>query len=210
MDLQEAWNVIVAAVLSVGGAGAIIIAISSWLGRIWATHIQEKDRKNYQAELEKLKASYINDLEAKKRDYEKDKILFARYTEHQFKLYNDLYRSLYDLKIVADKLWEKAMEANLQDFSKQLSETTIILEKSILLIEDKHYERLSELLDKFSSYKIGKEKLIDLRNHSTYSPRDEKTIRDTIEINNKYREEYSNIIKQIGILFKRQIKIGEN
>ncbi|WP_017689853.1 hypothetical protein, partial [Paenibacillus sp. PAMC 26794] len=198
------------AVFSVGGAGAIILGVSNWLGKIWATRIQEKDRKNYQEDLEKLKASYLNDLEAKKAELEKSKILFARYSEHQFKLYNDLYRSLYELKIVADRLWERAGRATLQDFSKQLSKTKETLEKSMLLIEDRHYERLSELLDKFSEYKIGKEKLIDLRNRPTSNFRDEEAIRDVIRNNSKYKEEYSDLIKQIGILFKRQIKLVED
>lgn len=209
MTFKDAISIIGTTFLAVGGAGGIILGISSWLGKLWAIRIQEKDRQKYQKELEELKANYINDLEEKKAELEKNKILFNRYTENQFALYTDLYGSLYDLKIVADRLWERAEYNALKEFSEQLNKTIITLEKSVLLIEDKHYEQLSELFDRFANYRIGKTELINLRNKpgNNFIVHNED-IRQVIRNNSIYKEEYTSLIKEIGVLFKKQISWG--
>ncbi|MCP1425448.1 putative phosphohydrolase [Paenibacillus xylanexedens] len=208
MIFQDILKISGSILASIGGASIIILGCSSWLGKIWAARIQEKDKQQYQKELEELKANYVRDLEEKKSELEKRKILFNRYTENQFILYNDLYRSLYDLKIVGDRLWERAGKTNLKNFSQQLSKTKDSLEKSILLIEDNHYEQLTELLEAFSNYQIGKTRLIDLRNKPVDNYMDEEEISRIIRRNNIDRENYSSLIKEIGILFKKQIKLG--
>ncbi|HSH79207.1 MAG TPA: hypothetical protein VLA19_11835 [Herpetosiphonaceae bacterium] len=60
---QTVWTVAGAIVLTVGGAGAIIIGISSWLGRIWADRLQQQVSAKYAHELEGLKSRYAVELE---------------------------------------------------------------------------------------------------------------------------------------------------
>lgn len=52
------WDILYAAggilFSSLGGA-AIVLALSSWLGKVWANRILESDRKRYNSELEALK-----------------------------------------------------------------------------------------------------------------------------------------------------------
>lgn len=40
-----------------GGAAVLILALSSWLGRVWASRILEHDRNRYAAEIEQLRTT---------------------------------------------------------------------------------------------------------------------------------------------------------
>lgn len=52
MSVEDVVKIAVSVVASLGGGSVIIWAVSSWLGRIWANRILEKDRLRYQKGLE--------------------------------------------------------------------------------------------------------------------------------------------------------------
>jgi len=91
MDISDIFKISGAILGSVGGAAVIIVGLSTWLGKVWANRIFEKDKLRYTSELEKVK----NDL---KRETEKHNFVFSLYFEGQFKLYNDLWLSLSELQ----------------------------------------------------------------------------------------------------------------
>jgi hypothetical protein len=209
MTFEDVFKIITAVLTSIGGASILLFGLSSWLGKVWANRILEKDRLNYNRTFEAIKSGYSQDLEEKKAELEKSKSLYFRYSEHQFNLYTELYRSLYDLKIAADTLWEIADFIKLKNFSKQLNNTITIVEKSILLIEDEHYTRLTGLLDAFANYRIGKTELIKFRNMNAHTQRVEtEDILQVIDSNRIIKERYTEFIQEIGMLFKRQIRNG--
>ena len=56
MTVEDVVKIAISVVASLGGGSVIIWAFSSWLGKIWANRILEKDRLRYQKELEAIKA----------------------------------------------------------------------------------------------------------------------------------------------------------
>src|SRR4051794_8616710 len=44
-------------VLALGGGGAIVVALSAWLGRVWADRLMQKQQAEHEAKLEELRAS---------------------------------------------------------------------------------------------------------------------------------------------------------
>jgi hypothetical protein len=52
------WSTAAAVVLSLGGGGVIVIALSSWLGKVWASRIAEAERARFSRDIE----GYKNDL----------------------------------------------------------------------------------------------------------------------------------------------------
>ena len=70
MDSSAIWNVARAIMLSVGGAGALLFFLSSWLGKVWASRILEQDKQKYARELESLRRSFQHDLETLKAQLE--------------------------------------------------------------------------------------------------------------------------------------------
>ncbi len=57
-----------------------------------------------------------------------------RYNSKQFELYNELWSSLIELKILADDLWDMATGKKLKNFSMKIYNAKISIEKSSLLI----------------------------------------------------------------------------
>lgn len=64
MPVSEASQIALTILGSVGTAGAIVFALSSWLGKVWANRLMDKERHEYGLELTKLRA----DLESKNQE----------------------------------------------------------------------------------------------------------------------------------------------
>jgi len=79
MNWNEIFQIISGVLISVGGAGAIIWKLSSYLGKIWAEKHLESIKKEYQKEIE----SYRAQLDMLKK-------ISLRYSGQQFKLYTKL------------------------------------------------------------------------------------------------------------------------
>lgn len=209
-DIKIALEWLGAIVVSVGGTSVIVIALAKWFGDRLANKLLEKDKAKYQEELEGLKTKYQTELETKKTELEKSKTIFLRYTEHQFNLYNDLWKSLCDLKHIGEELWERAEIQKLKDFSKQLKTTKLTVEKSAILIEDNHYKDLIKILDNFGKFEFGKMTLISLRYRQAheldnYGVNDGE-IRRFIDRNRQTKQEFVSLVDKLSNEFKRQIK----
>ena len=220
-DLKTVLEWFGAIVISLGGTGAIVIGLAKWFGDRLATKFFEKEKHRYQQELEtlkttnlkeleKVKNSYQQILEAKKLELEKQKIMFLRYREHQFTLYNDLWKSLCDLKHIAEELWEVAEPLKLKKFSEQLRDTKLTVEKSALLIEDGHYSNLIEILNQFGQFEIGKLTLITLRNRKNDELQQygvtKEGIRGLINQNGQIKIRFVQMVGDLSSTFKRQIR----
>ncbi len=196
MNWDEVFQIVSGILISVGGAGAIIWKLSSYLGEIWAKRHLESLKKEYQKEIE----SYKSHLDVFKE-------ASLRYSGQQFNLYNNLWHSLYALKLTANILWEEANEQNLKKFSQQLKKTIDEVEKSYLFIEENHYQELKELLEQFSKYQFGKTKLIQVYKRKGIQI-DTQEIDRWIRHNRERKEEYEQLIDKIKKDLKRQIKGG--
>lgn len=199
MNWNEFFQIISGVIISVGGAGAIIWKLSSYLGEIWAKRHLESIKKEYQKEIETYKTQ-LNMI----------KETALRYSGQQFELYSKLWHSLCDLKSTADMLWTTANEENLRKFSQQLKNTIDEVEKSYLFLEESHYTELSELLDTFKNYEIGKKKLVQL--YMGVGSREQQVndyeIRELIEHNRERKQRYELLVKEIGDNLKKQIRGG--
>ena len=209
-DIKLALEWLGAIVISVGGTSAIVIGLAKWFRDRLANKLLEKDKAKYQKELEGLKTKYQNELETKKTELEKSKSMFLRYSEHQFNLYNELWKSLCDLKNIGEELWERAEIQKVKDFSKQLKTTKLTVEKSALLIEDNHFKDLIKILDNFGKFEFGKMTLISLRNRQAHELENngvnEGEVRRVIDQNRHTKQEFVSLVANLSIEFKRQIK----
>ncbi len=209
-DIKLALEWLGAILISVGGTSAIVIGLAKWFGDRLANKLLEKDKAKYREELEGLKTKYQTELETKKTELEKSKSIFLRYSEHQFNLYNELWKSLCDLNHIGEVLWERAEIQKVKDFSKQLKTTKLTVEKSALLIEDNHYKDLIKILDNFGKFEFGKMTLISLRNRQAHELENygvnEVEIRRVIDQNRKTKQEFVSLVDNLATEFKRQIK----
>jgi len=76
-----------------------------------------------------------------------------------------------------------------------------------LLIENNHYQRLRDLIDRFGQFQFGKTRLMDLLNDSIYQLNlNEDEIESTIEQNRTVKEDYLHLLSEIETYFKDQIR----
>ena len=77
MEWEVVFKVITASVASIGVGGAIIFALSSWLGKVWASRILESERHKYAGDLEKTKRD-LDVLKETTLRFQNDKLLTYR------------------------------------------------------------------------------------------------------------------------------------
>jgi hypothetical protein len=203
MTWDDAFKIASSILVSIGGGAAI----TSLLGKIWVEKILSSDRDKYNRQLEKLKSDLSSDIEKLKNQLALKLDISKRFSEKQFYLYNDLWSSLCDLRIAGNNLWESATKAKLKKFAEQLKKTEDQILRSSLLIENNHYQRLRDLIDRFGQFQFGKTRLMDLQNDSIYqSNLNEDEIKSTIEQNRTVKEDYLHLLSEIETYFKDQIR----
>jgi len=193
--LKSFWTLIRDFIAPIGGLGAIIGFIANWWASRIAERISNKEKAQHEQELERLKTQL-----------ELTKTMVARYSEQQFIVYNQLWSSLYDLRVAGDKLWERANEANLRNFARQLKTTTTSVEKGGLFIEDEHYRQLHRILEIFSNYETGKKRLIEIRENDYVGEYEAHQITE----NRNILEEYIELISVIRKSFRNQLNVHAN
>jgi hypothetical protein len=152
MEWEDIFKIITGLLVSLGGAGAIILGFSKFIGELFAKRYEQK-----------IRASFQNDINTYQSQLDILKQTTLRYSDKQFELYSILWSSLHDLKVLADELWVEASSRNMERFVRQLKKTKNEIEKASLFIENTHYERLSDTLSQFGNYQIGKLLLVDYR-----------------------------------------------
>lgn len=184
---------------------AFIIGILAW----WSKSCTDKKLKEYNIELENYKFKNQNDLETVKSDLALNLEISKRYSLEQFKLYNELWMSLYDLKIRGDKLWEVASINNVKSFAEQLKRTENQIDRHSLLIEDQHYSNLKNLINNFNQFKFGKTTLVELRKNNSSNDNSDITldqVNAVINQNKELKDKYSSLLVLLKEDFKRQIR----
>jgi hypothetical protein len=194
--------------ISSGGASIAIVALSRWIGDLWMKRILQDEKAQHDIALteyrNQLEATKATLLEEYKNQLETARINLTRFHDSQFPLYNALWQSLHDLKLAGDKLWEKADEENLNLFTERLTNTETMINKNILLIEDKDLEQLKSLINAFWNFQIGKKTLTEILNLSVKISEEE--IEETISSNRQIREQYNALIFDIAKSFKAHLR----
>lgn len=197
MDWESAWKIVGTAVMSVGGAGAIIAAVTKYA----ANHLSEKMLKKYDAKLSKDLEQYKHELELETEKYRKKSENLNFVTQKQYDTEHSAYQALFDnivkfsrctsaLYPVFEPAYaneEEKRERNRQKYNAYVdayNEFSYILEKYAPFIPETHYDMFVEIRDMareigcmYDFYKIytepgfSKEALQDTR-ENTYKTAD--------------------------------------
>src|SRR5882724_12953995 len=210
MTFEEVWKIAAAILVSLGGAGSVVLGLSNYFGKVWADRLMEADRAKHNSVLEQLKTQYAKDLEDYRARASISIAQIERYNIRQFEIYGSLWAALYDLKLVADKLWEEATKETLLEFTNQRQTTAGIIHKGSLFLKEEDYDRLKELLKDFGSFLIGKTKLINIRsdnefNHVYIPGQADQQILE----NRQYKDQYDNLIEKIRSSFVAHLSESE-
>lgn len=87
MSWNDAWQLGMTVLVSLGGGSLIVFSMSSWLGKVWANRIAQEDRVKYQNQIE-------HEI-AKLREYT-DKTVFVHRVQFdtEFNAYKEIWKEL--------------------------------------------------------------------------------------------------------------------
>jgi hypothetical protein len=78
MTPRDIFSLAAAIIASLGGGAVLVLALSSWLGKVWANRILEGDKAKYAQALEDLKSRYLRDTEKYKTSLKKSEFIFEK------------------------------------------------------------------------------------------------------------------------------------
>ncbi|PKA25331.1 hypothetical protein [Leptospira levettii] len=156
MNLEEIKQITITIITAFGGLTAFTIGFGAWYAKILSEKMIEKEKLKNSLEIEQLKASL-------QLNFQKQSFSYAIFHETQFKIYNELWVSLTDLRVNMDKLWEDVTNHTLQLFVRSLKRAKDSIINSALLIDEDHYIEFLKLINHFENYYVGKETLLNLR-----------------------------------------------
>lgn len=204
IDMEEIFKIsgaILASVILGGGVVAVLVRfLANWISKRTLDYYNNK----HESDLEKLKTDYSEALAKTNHELEKAERRHFLYSQSQFELYNSLWKQLIYTKRLADSLWKKADPQSLPSFADQIGQTKHVIEENMLLIEEEHYNNLIDLMEEFENFKVGKQKLVELRQSSA----DEiianiQDVSEMIKKNGNCKERYDNLVTQIGTSFRQ-------
>jgi hypothetical protein len=97
MTTQQAMEIAQAVLLAVGGGGLIVLALSSWLGKVWATRLMDRERREHDREMASLSAELRRQVDTQLANSRNELDIFK---EKHLKAHADklsIYRAAIDL-----------------------------------------------------------------------------------------------------------------
>ncbi len=169
---------IVGAVLfSIASGGAVVFALSSWLGKVWANRILEAEKNKYARDLETLKAEFqlqIKRAEIKAGAYQKDanvavtKLHKALSTAHSScYVFAEMCPTIVRYRPGTDEL----LRHHLKHSSDALNELYSTLSESALLLSDDLYSRIEEFQKKLWDLRRAMSDSVDTGTHEVLTNR---------------------------------------
>lgn len=190
MTWEDILKLFLSMLVSVGGASFLILALSNWLGKIWAKRINDE----YKASLDKEIEFYKSELERARNDYQ-------RFASKKFMIIEETWLAMHSM---VDEM--PIYNLNDKDYVKYLSETINVITKYCKVINRNSLffsDAIQKLLNDYVSacsdvtYSASEE----LKGSSMKS----EEIKKIIKIIYKKSIEREDILKMIKLEFKKEL-----
>jgi len=167
MSTNDIWSLTQAIFLAVGGAGAIIFGLSSFLSKVWAERILEKEKQAYTKELEDIRhrsSELITQLQA---SVDRAQYVNRATFDREFDTYRETWGKVVDLRAavtslrpIMDYVDPKQTEEDrkierLKRFQESLSPFWEVYEKNRPFLPEKIYAACSDLVDLTHGEAVG-------------------------------------------------------
>lgn len=199
---MSAGEIIITVIGAAGGSGILVAGLGALLGKVWATRIQESDKAKFSQALERLRS-----------DLELARVQRQRISEAQFKLYNEVWFHLQDLKLIGDQLWNRATLENVKALHAALSNAHLAVNRGRLILAESHYQDLMRVLSEFDKYELGKTRLIEIRNEqeleASFNIDAGTGIREQIAANSAVRERYEALLGEVVDHFRSELGLAD-
>lgn len=146
MTTQNIIEMVAGVIVSIGGGGVIVFALSSWLGKVWANRLMQNEKAEHARALEALRNQLTNETESYKVKLRKSEFIFEK--EYQAASeFVSLRRSFLPNFSNPHMDWEDACKRIASNFEK--------IENQLDSYLSKHGAILTEEIRDFISYAEG-------------------------------------------------------
>lgn len=183
MNYTDILKVVATALASVTSAGIVILALSAWLGKVWAARILEQDRAKYTEILEQLR------VEGQKR------VLVHRVQfETEFEAYREVWQTVANIVVTALRLRpildsidptiteEERQKQRLEQFADAVNrflETSRKYHPFLAPVVDEEINKLFRLVQKERvQYQYGGEDVVGIEKYWTTQKENAEAIQD--------------------------------
>ncbi|MDD3066720.1 MAG: hypothetical protein PHO48_02715 [Candidatus Gracilibacteria bacterium] len=146
MSIKEVFEIALAVIASLGGGGFLVFALSSWLGKVWASRILESEKQEYKKEIEK----YKKELEVLSI---RDKIKFSELHKLQTEAIRVLYRNLVELGnltaevVISDECESKELSISLESLNKKIDMIKTYFDRNEILFSERICKLVGNLIN---------------------------------------------------------------
>lgn len=194
--MKEIFNIAVAIILSLGGSGAVLIGLSSWLGKIWADRILQSEKQKYSLEIEEYKNKLDKQLNLLNSSIDKSIFVTKLQYDKEFSIYLEIWGSLSECVISTKALYpkyenvftdeekqEEYKEKKWKRFVENYNEYSNVILKYAPFYEEKLYEGFIKLRNLcMGQANLFKTYEFDVKYNATYAmARDTKMSGETFD-----------------------------
>lgn len=105
--LGEVFQVAGAIIASVGGSGVILLGLSSWLGKVWASRILENEKRDHAIEIEDFKSRLNKEITVVNSIIDKSVHVTKLQYDKEFLIYLEIWEKLANCVISTKNLYPK-------------------------------------------------------------------------------------------------------
>ena len=95
--MKQVFEVAGAMIFSLGGGAAIVFALSSWLGKVWANRILEKEKAEHSKEIEYYKSELNKELNRINAMQDKALHISKGQYDYEYKIYQEIWGALQNI-----------------------------------------------------------------------------------------------------------------
>lgn len=189
------FQVIASVLLSIGGGGAIVFGLSSFLAKVWANRILEAEKAAHAEEIQKFKQKLDVELAAIKASNDKAVYITKSQYDKEFEIYMNIWECFIELRFATERLYPEGVENSptdddalkkfndkkMDDFSKAYDKFIVLIRKFGPFYKKEFYDEFEEIREIcYKVFRIFKRYNFDKYNNTTYT-----LVKDTMNITPK-------------------------
>ncbi len=162
--MEQIFEVAAAMLASLGGGTAILFGLSSWLGKVWANRILEKEKVEHNKEIEHYKSELSRELTRIGKIQDKELYISKAQYDNEYKIYQEIWGKMHECIKLTKFLYayrkndmldyvneeEKIIREKNDNFQNAFNEYLTVIEKYAPFYKYEFYEKFIDVRKKCS------------------------------------------------------------
>lgn len=107
---MEAIELAAALITGLGGGGAIVFGLSSWIGKVWANRILEKEKAEHSKEIEHYKSELNKELQRVNAIQDKALYISKAQYDNEYRIYQEIWEKMFNCVMHTKMLYPQGLQ----------------------------------------------------------------------------------------------------